>query len=45
MVTPVVLGDGLCPFRTATERVHLKLTDSRAFASGDVLNRYAPVYA
>lgn len=42
MVCPVVLGDGLSLFRSATERVALTLTDSRVFASGNVLNRYAP---
>ncbi|MGW0662362.1 dihydrofolate reductase family protein [Streptodolium elevatio] len=42
MVCPVVLGDGLSLFRTATDRVPLTLTDSRTFASGNILNRYAP---
>jgi dihydrofolate reductase len=37
MVNPVVLGAGKSVFRTASERISLKLTKSRAFNSGNVL--------
>jgi len=42
MVSPVLLGDGLSLFRTATERISLKLLQARPFASGNVLLTYQP---
>ena len=43
MVNPVVLGDGRSVFRTAGERLSLKLLKSRPFNSGNVLLYYEPV--
>jgi hypothetical protein len=42
MVSPVVLGDGLSLFRTATERIGLRLLEARPFRSGNVLLIYQP---
>jgi dihydrofolate reductase len=42
MVMPVVLGDGHSLFRTADERIGLRLTGSRPFRSGNVLLTYQP---
>ena len=42
MVNPVVLGAGKSVFRTAGERISLKLTKSRPFNSGNVLLYYQP---
>ena len=42
MVNPVVLGAGRSMFRTAGERIGLKLLKSRAFDSGNVLLYYQP---
>jgi dihydrofolate reductase len=41
-VCPVVLGGGTPLFKPATERVKLKLIDSRPLSSGIVINRYLP---
>ena len=43
MVNPVVLGDGRSLFRTAPERIGLKLLSARPFRSGNVLLTYQPV--
>jgi dihydrofolate reductase len=43
MVNPVVLGAGKSVFRTAGERISLKLLKSRPFDSGNVLLYYQPV--
>jgi dihydrofolate reductase len=43
MVNPVVLGDGKSLFRTAPERIGLKLLSARPFRSGNVLLSYQPV--
>jgi dihydrofolate reductase len=43
MVNPVVLGSGKSVFRTAGERISLKLVKSRPFSSGNVLLYYQPV--
>jgi len=40
MVHPVVLGDGRSIFRTARERISLKLLRTRPFNSGSVMNYY-----
>jgi len=40
MVHPVVLGDGRSIFRTARERISLKLLRTRPFTSGSVMNYY-----
>jgi dihydrofolate reductase len=42
MVNPVVLGAGKSLFRTAGERIALKLLAARSFASGNVLLTYEP---
>ena len=42
MVNPVVLGAGKSVFRTAGERISLKLVKSRPFDSGNVLLHYQP---
>jgi len=42
MVSPVVLGDGLSLFRTAIERIGLRLLEARPFRSGNVLLTYQP---
>ena len=42
MVMPVVLGAGKSLFRTAEERFTLKLLDTRAFSSGNVVLIYEP---
>jgi dihydrofolate reductase len=42
MVSPVVLGDGKSLFRTAHERIGLRLSATRAFRSGNVLLSYRP---
>jgi dihydrofolate reductase len=42
MVSPVVLGDGRSLFRTADERIGLRLSATRAFRSGNVLLSYQP---
>jgi dihydrofolate reductase len=43
MVNPIVLGDGKSLFRTADERISLKLLETRTFSSGNVLLYYQPV--
>jgi len=43
MVHPVVLGAGKSVFRTAEERIALRLTGTRPFASGSVMLYYEPV--
>jgi dihydrofolate reductase len=42
MVHPVVLGDGRSLFRTAGERISLKLLKTRPFSSGSVMLYYQP---
>jgi class 3 adenylate cyclase/dihydrofolate reductase len=42
MVHPIVLGSGKRLFRDESETAHLRLIDSRTFASGVVLLRYQP---
>lgn len=42
MVNPVVLGKGKPMFDSITERLHLKLTDTKIFKSGNVLLYYIP---
>jgi dihydrofolate reductase len=42
MVNPVVLGGGRSLFRTASERIGLKLVRTRTFDSGNVLLYYQP---
>jgi dihydrofolate reductase len=42
MVHPVVLGAGRSLFRTATERISLKLVSTRTFRSGSVMLCYQP---
>jgi dihydrofolate reductase len=42
MVHPVVLGAGKSLFRTAPERLHLRLVEARPFRSGSVLLTYRP---
>jgi dihydrofolate reductase len=42
MVHPVVLGAGRSLFRTATERIDLKLVTTRPFRSGSVMLTYRP---
>jgi dihydrofolate reductase len=42
MVNPVVLGAGNSLFRSAEERIRLKLLRTRAFNSGNVLLYYGP---
>jgi len=42
MVSPVVIGAGKSVFRTAGERISLKLLSSRSFDSGNVLLCYRP---
>jgi dihydrofolate reductase len=42
LVNPVVLGDGKSLFRTAGERISLKLLKTRAFSSGNVMLYYQP---
>jgi dihydrofolate reductase len=42
MVNPVVLGAGKSVFRTAGERISLKLLKSRHFNSGNILLYYQP---
>jgi dihydrofolate reductase len=43
MVHPVVLGAGRSVFRTAEERIALRLLRTRPFASGSVMLYYEPV--
>ena len=43
MVNPVVLGAGKSVFRTAGERIGLKLLKSRRFKSGNVLLSTSPL--
>ena len=43
MFHPVILGDGRSLFRTADERISLKLLKTRTFDSGNVLLCYQPV--
>ena len=43
MVHPVVLGAGKSVFRTAEERIALRLLRTRPFASGSVMLYYEPV--
>jgi dihydrofolate reductase len=43
MFHPVILGDGRSLFRTADERIGLKLLKTRIFDSGNVLLCYQPV--
>ena len=43
MVHPVVLGAGKSVFRTAEERIALRLVETRRFASGSVMLYYEPV--
>ena len=43
MVHPVVLGAGKSVFRTAEERVALRLLRTRSFASGSVMLYYEPL--
>jgi dihydrofolate reductase len=45
MVHPVVLGDGKSLFRTADERISLKLLKVRPFSSGSVMLYYQPAAA
>jgi dihydrofolate reductase len=42
MINPIVLGDGKSLFRTAAERISLRLLESKSFRSGNVLLRYQP---
>jgi dihydrofolate reductase len=42
MVHPIVLGAGKSLFHTADRRIGLRLTDTRTFASGNVLLCYEP---
>lgn len=42
IIAPVVLGAGKDLFATAPRRYGLKLLEAKAFASGNVLTRYAP---
>jgi dihydrofolate reductase len=42
LVNPVVLGDGKSLFRTAGDRISLKLLKTRAFSSGNVMLSYQP---
>ena len=42
MVFPVVLGSGKRLFRAATDITHLRLVDTRAFASGVTVLTYRP---
>ncbi len=42
MVHPVVLGGGRSLFRTANQRIGVKLVDTRTFRSGNVLLTYQP---
>lgn len=42
MVNPVILGDGKSLFRTADDRISLKLLRTRPFSSGNVLLYYQP---
>lgn len=42
IVAPVILGSGKTLFQGVTDRVHLKLLDSRSFRCGDVLMIYQP---
>ncbi|MGI8562915.1 MAG: dihydrofolate reductase family protein [Candidatus Dormibacter sp.] len=43
MVNPVILGGGQSLFRTATERIGVKLRKARSFRSGNVLLHYQPM--
>lgn len=45
MVNPVILGAGESLFRTAGERISLKLLKSRPFNSGNILLSYRPAPA
>ncbi|GGO94081.1 dihydrofolate reductase family protein [Wenjunlia tyrosinilytica] len=45
MVNPVILGAGKSLFRTAEERIGLKLLNTRTLRSGNVLLTYEPVTA
>ncbi len=42
MINPVVLGKGKQMFDSITDRLHLKLTDTKVFKSGNVLLYYKP---
>ena len=42
VVSPILLGGGVPLLRDVTRRVPLELLEARAFASGNVLLRYAP---
>jgi dihydrofolate reductase len=42
MVSPIVLGAGRSLFRTAGERIRLRLLSARPFRSGNVLLTYTP---
>lgn len=42
MINPIILGAGLSLFRTATERIPVKLRKVRRFDSGNVLLHYQP---
>jgi dihydrofolate reductase len=42
VVNPVVIGDGKSPFRGARRELHLRLLQTRTFASGNVLLTYQP---
>jgi dihydrofolate reductase len=42
LVNPIVLGDGHSLFRTASDRLRLKLRQTRTFSSGNVLLTYRP---
>ena len=42
VVSPILLGSGVPLLRDVTRRVPLELLEARAFASGNVLLRYAP---
>lgn len=44
MINPVVLGEGKQMFDSITERLHLKLTGTKVFKSGNVLLYYQPKY-
>jgi dihydrofolate reductase len=42
MVNPLILGAGKSMFRTADERIPLRLVRTRPFESGNVLLHYEP---
>ena len=43
VVNPIVLGKGRSPFDGVTRRRSMKLTESRAFANGNVVLSYEPI--